>query len=368
MKRREFITLVGGTAVSWPLAARAQQPGKLPHIGVVVSASPPHPFADAFWRGLHALGYSEGQNIKVDFRYTNGQSDRAEEYAEEFVRLGVDVIVAHFVPAVEAAMGATRTIPIVMAPHGAPLQLGAIESLNRPGGNVTGLSAMDAEIGGKRLQLLRELIPKLGCVAVLATTATTARFSVPFVENLHSAAGKAGIRFEPILIGGPSEFRTAFATMAKAGAQAVIVQPFFDPHHVIIIDLAARYRLAYLSGSRQVTAAGGLVSVAPDYPELYERAAFYVDKILKGAKPADLPVEQPTRFPVIINLKTAKALGLTISPTVLAQADILVITQSMRAAPRINMRAGAFAKAVELLQLLIIKCCVNAIFEFRRLH
>jgi putative ABC transport system substrate-binding protein len=324
LRRREFITLVGGTAVSWPLAARAQRPGKLPHIGVVVSASPPHPFADAFWRGLNALGYSEGQSIKVDFRYTNGQSDRAEEYAEEFVRLGVDVIVAHFVPAVEAAMGARQTIPIVMSPHGAPLQLGAIESLNRPGGNVTGLSAMDAEIGGKRLRLLRELIPKLGCVAVLATTATTARFSVPFVEDLHSAAGKAGIRFEPILIGGSSEFRTAFAAMAKAGAQAVIVQPFFDPHHVIIIDLAARYRLAYLSGSRQVTAAGGLVSVAPDYPELYERAAFYVDKILKGAKPADLPVEQPTRFPVIINLKTAKALGLTISPTLLAQADEVI--------------------------------------------
>jgi putative ABC transport system substrate-binding protein len=222
MKRREFITLLGGAAMAWPLAARAQQPGKLPLIGVLVSASPPH---DAFWRGLHALGYSEGQNIKVEFRYTDGRSDRAEEYAEEFVRLGVDVIVAHFVPAVEAAMGATRTIPIVMAPHGAPLQLGAIDSLARPGGNVTGLSAMDAEIGGKRLQLLRELIPNLGCVAVLATTATTARYSGPFVEDLRSAAGKAGIRFEPILIGGPSELRTAFA-MAKAEAQAVIVQPF----------------------------------------------------------------------------------------------------------------------------------------------
>jgi len=221
-------------------------------------------------------------------------------------------------------MGATRTIPIVMAPHGAPLQLGAIDSLNRPGGNVTGLSAMDAEIGGKRLQLLRELIPNLGCVAVLATTATTARYSVPFLEDLRSAAGRAGIRFEPILIGGPSEFRTAFAAMAKAGAQAVIVQPFFDPHHVIIIDLAAKYRLAYLSGSRQVTAAGGLVSMAPNYPELYERAAFYVDKILKGAKPADLPVEQPTKFPVEINMKTAKALGLTISPTLLAQIDEVI--------------------------------------------
>ena len=321
MKRREFITLVGGAAVVWPVAARAQQPRKLPLIGVLVSASPPHPFADAFWRGLHALGYSEGQNIKVQFRYTDGRSDRAEEYAEEFVRLGVDVIVAHFVPAVEAAMGATRTIPIVMAPHGAPLQLGAIGSLARPGGNVTGLSAMDAEIGGKRLQLLRELIPNLGCVAVLATTATTARYSGPFVEDLRSAAGRAGIRFEPILIGGPSELRTAFAAMAKAEAQAVIVQPFFDPHRVILIELAAKYRLAYLSGSREVTAAGGLVSMAANYPELYERAAFYVDKILKGAKPADLPVEQPTKFDVTLNMKTAKALGLTISPTLLAQID-----------------------------------------------
>jgi len=144
------------------------------------------------------------------------------------------------------------------------------------------------------------------------------------VDDLRSAAGKAGIRFEPILIGGPSELRTAFAAMAKAGAQAVIVQPFFDPHHVIIIDLAAKYRLAYLSGSRQVTAAGGLVSMAPNYPELYERAALYVDKILKGAKPADLPVEQPTRFPVVINTKTAKALGLTISPTLLAQTDEVI--------------------------------------------
>src|SRR6516162_5509338 len=324
LNRREFITLLGGATAAWTHVARAQQPAKAPLVGVLVSASPPHPFPDAFWRGLHALGYSQGQNIKVEFRYTNGQSDRAEEYAEEFVRLGVDVIVAHFVPAVEAAMGATRTIPIVMAPHGAPLQLGAIDSLNRPGGNVTGLSAMDAEIGGKRLQLLRELIPNLGCVAVLATTATTARYSVPFLEDLRSAAGRAGIRFEPILIGGPSEFRTAFAAMAKAGAQAVIVQPFFDPHHVIIIDLAAKYRLAYLSGSRQVTAAGGLVSMAPNYPELYERAAFYVDKILKGAKPADLPVEQPTKFPVEINMKTAKALGLTISPTLLAQIDEVI--------------------------------------------
>jgi len=321
MRRRDFI--LGGT-VAWPLAARAQQPRKMPRIGVLVSASPPHPFADAFRQGLRNLGYSEGQNIAIEFRYTEGRSDRADEFAEELVRLGVDVIVAHFVPAVDAAMGATRTIPIVMAPHGAPLQLGAIDSLARPGGNVTGLSGMDAEIGGKRLQLLRELIPSLGCVAVLAATATTSKYSGPFVEDLRLAATRAGLRFEPILIGSPSEFRSAFAAIAKAEAQAMIVQPFFDPQHVIIIELAATYRLAYMLGSRAATAAGGLVSIAPNYPELYERAAFYVDKILKGAKPADLSVEQPTKFPVELNMKTAQALGLTVSPLLLAQIDEVI--------------------------------------------
>ena len=324
MKRREFITLLGGAAAAWPLATRAQQLRKLPRIGVLVSGSPRHPFVDAFRRGLHTFGYLEGQNIAVEFRYTEGRSDRAEEFAEELVRLNVDVIVAHFVPAVDAAMEATRTIPIVMAPHGAPLQLGAIDSLARPGGNVTGLSAMDAEIGGKRLQLLCELNPNLSCIAVLATTTTTTRYSGPFVEDLRSAAKGAGIRFEPMLIGGPSELRSAFAAVAKAQAQAVISQPFFDPHHGIIIELAAKYRLAYMSGSRDVVAAGGLVSMAPNYPELYERAAIYVDKILKGAKPADLPVEQPTKFPVQLNLKTAQALGLTVSPSLLAQIDEVI--------------------------------------------
>ena len=324
MKRREFITLLGGAAAAWPLATRAQQLRKLPRIGVLVSGSPRHPFVDAFRRGLHTFGYSEGQTIAVEFRYTEGRSDRAEEFAEELVRLNVDVIVAHFVPAVDAAMEATRTIPIVMAPHGAPLQLGAIDSLARPGGNVTGLSAMDAEIGGKRLQLLCELNPNLSCIAVLATTTTTTRYSGPFVEDLRSAAKGAGIRFEPMLIGGPSELRSAFAAVAKAQAQAVISQPFFDPHHGIIIELAAKYRLAYMSGSRDVVAAGGLVSMAPNYPELYERAAIYVDKILKGAKPADLPVEQPTKFPVQLNLKTAQALGLTVSPSLLAQIDEVI--------------------------------------------
>ena len=323
LKRREFITLVGGAAVAWPLGALGQQPGKLPLIGVLVSASPPHPFADAFWRGLHALGYSEGQNIKVEFRYTEGRSDRAEEYAEEFVRVGVNVIVAHYAIGTAAAMAATRTIPIVMV-HGAPLQLRAINSLARPGGNVTGLSAMDAEIGGKRVQLLRELIPNLSRIAVLATTPTTSQFGPPFVEDLRLAATSAGLGFEPILIGGSSEFRSAFAEMGKANVQAVVVQAFFDPYRGTLIDLASRYRLPYMSGNREVTAAGGLVSMAANWSQLYERAAFYVDKILKGAKPGDLPVEQPTKFDVTLNMNTAQALGLTISPTLLAQIDEVI--------------------------------------------
>jgi putative tryptophan/tyrosine transport system substrate-binding protein len=323
MKRREFITLLGG-ASAWPLTARAQQAAKLPHVGVLVSASPPHPFANAFQRGLHALGYLEGQNIAVEFHYTGGRSDRAEELADELVRQRVDVIVAHFTPAVRAALGATRAIPIVMAPAGAPLQSGFVESLARPGGNVTGLSAMDAEIGGKRLQLLRELMPSLDRVAVLGSTPSTDPYSGPFVEDLRLAARRAGLRFEPVLVNGSDEFEKAFAAMAKAGAQAVIVQPLFDPHRMSLIELAAKYRLAYMSGSRETTAAGGLVSISANFIALYERVAPYVDKIIKGANPATLPVEQPTKFQVVINIKTMQALGLTISPTLLAQADEVI--------------------------------------------
>jgi putative ABC transport system substrate-binding protein len=324
--RRNFISALGGAAaaVACPFATRAQQSRKMPLVGVLISASPPHPFADAFRRGLHALGYSEGQNIAVEYRYTEGRSDLAQAFAEEFVRLDVDVIVAHYAVGVSAAMAATRTIPIVMAAHGAPLQLGDIDSLARPGGNVTGLSAMDAEIGGKRLQLLHEIIPHLARVAVLATTPTTSPFSRPFVEDLRLAATGTGLHFEPILIGGTSELQSAFAAMAKAGAQAVVVQAFFDPHYAMLIELAAKYRLGYMSGSRDAVAAGGLCSLSANWLELYARAAFYVDKILKGAKPADLPVEQPTKFQFVINIKTAKALGLTVSPTLLATADEVI--------------------------------------------
>jgi putative ABC transport system substrate-binding protein len=322
--RREVITLLGGAVATWPLSARAQQRGKLPLVGVLVSASPPHPFADAFKRGLQTLGYSEGRNITLEFRYSEGSSERASEIATEFVRLGVDVIVAHFTPAVRAAMGVTQTISIVMAPAGAPLQSGFIDSLAHPGGNVTGLSAMEAEMGGKRLQLLRDLIPSLGRVAVLASTTATDPFSGPYVENLRLAATRIGLRLDPVLVNGPNEFKGAFAAMAKVNAQAVIIQPLFDPQRAILVELATKHRLVLMSGSRETIAAGGVISISANFPLLYERSASYVDKIIKGAKPSDLPVEQPTKFQVVLNLTAARALGVTISPMLLAQADEII--------------------------------------------
>jgi ABC-type uncharacterized transport system substrate-binding protein len=326
VRRRVFLLLLGGGA-GWSLSAHrrafSQQLASVPRVGAIISASEPHPFADAFRRGLQALGYSDGRNIVVELRYTQGRSDRAAQFAEEFVRSKVDVIVAHFTPAVRAAMAATKTIPIVML-AGAPLQSGFIKSLSQPGGNVTGLSAMDAEIGGKRIQLLREMIPNLSCVGVLATTPTTDPFSGPFVADIQSAAQAANVRTSPVLIGGASEFEEAFSIMSKDGAQAVIVQGFFGPNAKQIVEIANRHRIGYMSSDRSAVAEGGLASISANFPVLYERAAIYVDKILKGANPASLPVEQPSKFQVTINNKTAQALGLSISPTLLAQVDEII--------------------------------------------
>jgi putative ABC transport system substrate-binding protein len=321
MKRRGFVGLVSA-AIAYPIAqSSAQAQKKLPRVGVLVSASPPHPLEDALRRGLRKLGYVEGENIAFQFRYTDGRSDRAARHATELVSLDVDVIVAHFTPAVKAAMAVTRTIPIVMAPAGAPLQLGFVDNLSRPGGNVTGLSGMDAELGGKRLQLLRELVPNLSVVAVLASTPSTDPYSGPYVADLRAAATQFGVRIEPVLVSDRSEFEAAFAAMARVGAQAVIVQGLFDPHREVLVKLALKHRLAYLSHERATVVAGALAGFSADYLALYERAAYFVDRFLKGAKPADLPVEQPIKFGVVINRRTARELGLNLSSLLLMQAD-----------------------------------------------
>jgi putative ABC transport system substrate-binding protein len=324
LNRRIFVGAFTAALFGVHGQAFPQKTEKLPRVGVLVSATPPHPFADAFRRGLQPLGYVEGENIAIEWRYTGGRSDRAAALASELVQLGVDVIVAHFTPAVRAAMVATQTIPIVMAPAGAPVQSGFVDSLAHPGGNVTGLSGMDAELGGKRLQLLREVIPNLARVGVLASSVSTDPFSRPFVDDMQAAATIAGIRLVPVLVNGPSDFENAFAAMAKAEAQAVIIQGLFDPQRVIILELAAKHRLPIMGPSRETAAAGGLISYVAKYSALYERAALYVGKLLKGAKAANLPVEQPTTFEMVVNLKTAEALGLTASPSLLAQADEVI--------------------------------------------
>ena len=293
---------------TWAFSYQPQNPIRLPtHCGAAWSA----------------LVIRRGRNIALEVRYTQGRSDRAAELAAELVRSGVAVIVAHFTPAVRAAMAATKTIPIVMV-AGAPLQSGFVKSLAEPGGNVTGLSGMDAELGGKRIQLLRELIPNLTCVGVLATTPTTDPFSQPFVADIQAAAATAKLRASPVLIGGPSEFEEAFSIMAKDGAQAVIVQGFFGPYAKTVLQIANKYRIAYMSTDRSAVAEGGLVSMSANFPVLYEQAATYVDRILKGASPATLPVEQPSKFQVTVNNKTAQALGLSIAPSLLAQIDEII--------------------------------------------
>jgi ABC-type uncharacterized transport system substrate-binding protein len=326
MTRRHFLFLTG-TSAAWLLSTRghavSQPAAKVPHVGVLVSASEPHPFADALRHGLQNLGYTEGRNIALDVRYTQGRSDLAAQFAAELVRSGVVIIVAHFTPAVRAAMAATKTIPIVMV-AGAPLQSGFIKSLYEPGGNVTGLSGMDAELGGKRIQLLSDLFPKLACVGVLATTPTTDPFSRPFVADIQAAGAAVNMRVAQVLIGGPSELEEAFSILAKEGAQAVIVQGFFGPYSKRIAQLAISHRIGYMSTDRSAVVDGGLASVSANFPVLYEYAAIYVDKLLKGANPASLPVEQPSKFQVTVNGKTAQALGLSLSPILLAQVDEVI--------------------------------------------
>jgi len=219
-------------------------------------------------------------------------------------------------------MNVTSTIPIVMSPAGAPVQAGLVRSLAHPNGNVTGLSSMEAELGSKRLELLRSVVPGLTRVAVLG--ARTDPFTQPYVQDFQSAATAAGLHLQPVLVDGPRDFEQAFAQMGASGVQAIVIQPLFQPHTARIVPLATRHRLAVMSSYRDTTEGGGLISYSADHAAYFRRAAVFVDKILKGAKPADLPIEQPTTFELVINLKTAKALGLTIPPSLLARADEVI--------------------------------------------
>ena len=314
--RREFITLLGGAA-AWPLAARAQQQ-KLPRIGVLLPANP-EPFWSTFRQGLREHGYSEGQNIAFELRSADGKSDRLRALADELVRLKVDTLVASQTPAVTAARQATTEIPIVMAPAGDPVGTGLISSLARPGGNLTGLSATSAETGVKTLELIREVMPSTQRVAFLTSAADP--FSRLLVELFENGGRKLGIAIQTIRVRGVEEFEVAFAAMVNERADAVIVQGSFPRKPAI--DLALKHRLP-LIGVNPFAREGGLMSYSTHQSEMYRRAAFYVDRILKGAKPADLPVEQPTRYELVVNLKTARALGLTVPQSLLSTADEVI--------------------------------------------
>jgi putative tryptophan/tyrosine transport system substrate-binding protein len=319
MRRREFITLLSGAA-AWPLAALAQQRA-MPVIGFLRAGEPPKTWVEAFHQGLRERGYVGGQNVVVEFRFTDGSIDQLSQLAEELVRLKVDVILASAAPAALAAKKATMLVPIVFV-LSAPVEIGLVPSLGRPGGNITGISGHSAEIAAKRLELLTELVPKLGRVAVLLDQGNPT--NQVQLEQAEVAARTFGIRLEPIPVRGPNDFDSAFKAMRGADGLLLLDSSLFTTHRARLVALVAMSRLPTVYTFREMVEAGGLMSYGPDQPDLYRRTATHVDKILRGAKPADLPVEQPTKFELILNLKTAKALGLTIPPSLLARADEVI--------------------------------------------
>jgi putative tryptophan/tyrosine transport system substrate-binding protein len=319
MRRREFIALLGGAA-SWPLAALAQQP-KVPTIGALVIGNiSPEQFWREFRQGLRDLGYVEGQNIRFEFRSAEGHLDRLPELAAELVRLKVDIIVTWFTPTALAAKQATREIPIVMAETGDPIGTGLVASLPRPGGNVTGMASVTAELAGKCVQLIRDMLPSARRVTALANA--TDPFSRPFLQQIELGGEATGTTINPVSISNTEEFETAFAAMEKDRPDAIIVQPSLPTKRAA--ELALKHRVPAVSVPRWFVEEGGLMSYSAIYVELFRKAAVYVDKILKGAQPADLPVEQPIHFELVINMKTAKALGLTIPESFLLRADEVI--------------------------------------------
>jgi putative ABC transport system substrate-binding protein len=322
VKRREFITLFGGAAVAWPLAARAQQPARPAKIGFLwpTSAALESQRMTTFAQRLHELGWTEGRNVAIDYRWAEGRGDRLPKLAAELVELKVDVIVTVGTPAIVAARQATSTIPIVFAGAADPVANNHVASLARPGGNVTGVSNQFADLAGKRLELLREVAPgfrRLGILVNVDNAAGTLE-----IGRVEAAARALGLEVLTQEIRRSEDIAPAFeALQGKVDALYVQLDLLTITNRIRINTLALGARLPTLHGSREGVEVGGLISYGPNLADLFRRAADYVDKILRGAKPADLPVEQPTKFDLVINLTTAKVIGLTVSPMLLARAD-----------------------------------------------
>ena len=324
MDRRTFIHAVVGGLIAAPLTVKAQQTGRAPWIGFLGNGNPnlSSPSVQAFRQGLRELGWIEGQNITIEYRWADGNMDRHPALAAELVKLPVDVLVTVGSPAVRAARQATSTIPIVAAIMSDPVGLGFAASLARPGGNVSGLSNQFEELVAKQLQIFKEVVPKAARVAMLAHPEMS-----PSVRAAAEAAARAlGLDARVFEIRDVANLDVAFraAKTERADGAHVLPSPFFHRHRARLAELAAKHGVPLIGDSREYVQDGGLMSYGPNFPGMHHRAAAYVDKILKGAKPGDLPIEQPTRFEFVINLKTAKALGLTIPQTVLLRADEVI--------------------------------------------
>src|SRR5262245_13052284 len=326
MKKIIVCIALGAMLLALCMPAEAQQPKKVPRIGLLSSGSPSSTKegVEAFRQRLHELGYIEGQNIVIEYRYAEGVADRFPNLGARLGKLKVDIIVVSGTPATQAAKNATKTIPIVMASVADPVGTGLIASLAHPGGNVTGLSNLYEELGGKQLELLKEAFPKISRVAVLWDPANTG--NVLLLRELKVAAGALRITLQPLEVHVPDDLEPAFAAIKREGASAfsVLANSLTNTYRTRIVDFAAKSRLPAIYGESRWVDTGGLMSYGPDYTDLWYRAAIYVDKILKGATPAELPVERPMKFDLVINLKAAKQIGLTIPPNVLARADRVI--------------------------------------------
>jgi putative ABC transport system substrate-binding protein len=324
MRRREFIGALGGVA-AWPLVARAQQPTKSPTIGFLGSGTLATQglWLAAFVQRLQELGWSEGHNLAIEYRWADGSSARAAEFAAEFVRLNVDVIVTYANPMVLAAKQATSRIPILFAAAADPLGMGLVASLSRPGGNVTGLSTQHTDLAGKRLELLRDVLPGLRRLSILVNVNNPA--SVRDMAEVQAAARALGIEVATFKIQREEDIApTIEEHTGRAEAMYVCIDTLLFSKRTLISTLAITARLPTMLGNREYVKAGGLMSYEANFPDLFRRAGDYLDKLLRGAKAGDLPVQQPTRFDLIINLQTAKALGLEIPPQILARADEVI--------------------------------------------
>jgi putative ABC transport system substrate-binding protein len=327
MKRREFITLLGGAAAS-PFAALAQQPERMPRIGVLAPYAENDPDAqsrnEALLQGLQELGWADGHNVRIDYRWGTGDVDLNRRNAGELVALAPNVIVAVGTPTLEALQKATGTVPIVFVLPPDPVGAGYVRSLARPGGNITGFTTFEYSTGAKWLELLKAIAPSMTRAAVLRDTTTSA--GTGWWGAIQTAAPPFGVEVVPVDVRDASEIERAVALFAHSSNGALIVPGSASAviHRDLIVALAGRYKLPAVFYERYFVAAGGLISYGPDFLDLFRRAAGYVDRILRGEKPADLPVQAPTKYELVVNLKTAKALGLTIPQAVLARADEVI--------------------------------------------